>query len=91
LERVGLSVPFTQHAVVLAQIVVSAPFFVRAAAAAFREIDLDLLIVARTLGASSLGAFFRVAAGPTACVPPWCASPTPLARAPTSAIPIWAS
>lgn len=61
LEGLGWSVPFTTTAVVLAQVVVAAPFFVQAAANAFRKVDLDLLIVARTLGASPSQAFFRVA------------------------------
>jgi molybdate transport system permease protein len=47
--------------VVIAQVVVSAPFYVQGAATAFRKVDIDLLIVARTLGASRGGAFFRVA------------------------------
>jgi molybdate transport system permease protein len=47
--------------VLLAQIVVSAPFYVQAAANAFRRVDIDVLIVARTLGASPNAAFFRVA------------------------------
>jgi molybdate transport system permease protein len=41
--------------------VVSAPFYVQAAASAFRRVEPDLLIVARTLGQSPTGAFFRVA------------------------------
>lgn len=57
----GVQVPFTTAAVVVAQTVVSAPFYVQAAAAAFRRVDEDLLIVARTLGQSPTGAFFRVA------------------------------
>lgn len=61
LDALGLSVPFTEAAVVVAQIVVAAPFFVQAGANAFREIDPDLMVVARTLGASPTGAFFRVA------------------------------
>lgn len=61
LDGLGIQVPFTTGAVVLAQVVVSAPFFVQAAANAFRKVELDLLIVARTLGASPAGAFFRVA------------------------------
>lgn len=60
-DVLGIQVPFTTTAVVLAQVVVSAPFFVQAAANAFRKVELDLLIVARTLGASPAGAFFRVA------------------------------
>jgi molybdate transport system permease protein len=61
LEVVGVRVPFTTLAVVLAQVVVSAPFYVQSAAAAFRRVDPDLLIVARTLGQSPSGAFLRVA------------------------------
>jgi molybdate transport system permease protein len=61
LEGMGLQIPFTTTAVVMAQLVVSAPFYVQAAAAAFRRVEPDLLIVARTLGQSPAGAFFRVA------------------------------
>lgn len=61
LTALGIQIPFTTTAVVLAQIVVSAPFYVQAAAAAFRRIDPDLLLVARTLGQSPAGAFRRVA------------------------------
>jgi molybdate transport system permease protein len=57
----GIQIPFTTAAVVLAQVVVSAPFYVQAAAAAFRRVDTDLLIVARTLGQTQRGAFLRVA------------------------------
>lgn len=61
LESLGLSIPFTTSAVVVAQVVVSSPFYVQAAATAFRRVDPDLLLVARTLGASPTGAFLRVA------------------------------
>jgi molybdate transport system permease protein len=61
LEGAGVVLPFTENAVVLAQLVVSAPFYVQAAANAFRSIDADTLIVARTLGASPGAAFRRVA------------------------------
>ena len=61
LSSLGLQIPFTTAAVVAAQIVVSAPFYVQGAATAFRRVDEDLLIVARTLGHSPVGAFFRVA------------------------------
>lgn len=61
LAQIGLQIPFTEGAVVLAQVMVSAPFYVQSAAAAFRRVDRDLLIVARTLGQSGAGAFFRVA------------------------------
>lgn len=61
LDAVGVGIPFTEAAVVLAQIVVASPFYVQAAANAFRKVDADTLIVARTLGASPTGAFLRVA------------------------------
>lgn len=57
----GTSLAFTEGAVVVAQVVVAAPFFVQAAANAFRKVEPDMLIVARTLGASPTGAFLRVA------------------------------
>ena len=60
LAALGIRLPFTTPAVVLAQVVVSAPFYVHGAAAAFRRLDDDLLIVARTLGQSPAGAFLRV-------------------------------
>jgi molybdate transport system permease protein len=61
LAAAGIQLPFTSHAVVLAQLVVSSPFFIQAAANAFRKVDPDTLVVARTLGASPTVAFFRVA------------------------------
>jgi len=61
LADLEIQLPFTTSAVVLAQTVVSAPFYIQSAAAAFRRVDPDLLIVARTLGQSPAGAFFRVA------------------------------
>ncbi len=61
LNLLGVSLPFTTVAVVMAQVVVSAPFYVQAATAAFRKVDPDLMTVARTLGASPGFAFFRVA------------------------------
>lgn len=57
----GSSVAFTSTAVVLAQLFVSAPFFVQAAISAFRRIDNRLVLVARSFGASPLRVFLRVA------------------------------
>ncbi|WP_437799299.1 ABC transporter permease [Sorangium sp. So ce693] len=57
----GWSVSFTTTAVVVAEVFVSAPFFVQAATSAFRRVDPRLLVVARTFGASPLRVFFRVA------------------------------
>ena len=61
LDKLGLSIPFTEIAVVLAQLVVSAPFFVQAATNAFRKVDPDMILVARSLGASPAVAFLRIA------------------------------
>ena len=61
LERLGWAVSFTTTAVVLAQVFVSAPFYLQGATAAFRALDGDLLVVARSLGARPARAFFRVA------------------------------
>lgn len=61
LAAVGLALPFSTKAVVIAQVVVASPFYVQAAATAFRKVDPNLLVVARTLGASAPAAFFRVA------------------------------
>lgn len=63
----GTSLAFTTGAVVLAEVFVSAPLFLQAANSSFRRVDGRLLIVARTLGASPLRVFLRVAlplAGP---------------------------
>lgn len=56
-----LSIAFSPAAVVLAQVFVSAPFFVRSGTAAFRRLDEDLLRVARSFGASPARVFFRIA------------------------------
>lgn len=61
LAALGWRISFSSSAVVLAQIVVSAPFYLQSAATAFRKVDLDTMIVARTLGASAPMAFARVA------------------------------
>lgn len=60
LARLGIGLPFTTAAVVLAEVFVSAPFFLQAALAAFRALDPDLLVVARTLGARPGRVFFRL-------------------------------
>lgn len=61
LAGLGWRIPFSTGAVVLAQIVVSAPFYLQSAATAFRKVDVDSMLVARTLGASGPSAFARVA------------------------------
>jgi molybdate transport system permease protein len=57
----GVGLPLSTAAVVLAQSFVAAPFYVQAAIAAFRRLDTDLVLVARTLGASPPRVFFTVA------------------------------
>jgi molybdate transport system permease protein len=61
LAAFGVGLPFSSAAVVLAQSFVAAPFYVQAAIAAFRRLDPDLVLVARTLGASRPRVFFTVA------------------------------
>lgn len=61
LTALGLSIPFTQLAVVLAVTFVASPFYLRAAIAAFEAVDPNLPAAARTLGASPARTFFRVA------------------------------
>ena len=57
----GESLAFSSTAVVLAQIVIGAPLFVQSATAAFRRVDPELLLVARTLGQTGVGSMARVA------------------------------
>jgi molybdate transport system permease protein len=56
-DSVGLTIPFTTFAVVLAQVFVSAPFYVRAARAGFTAVDNDLLDAARVDGAAERHVF----------------------------------
>lgn len=60
LYPVAWAPPFTTTAVVMAQVFVSAPFFVQAATSAFRRLDERLVVVARTFGASPTRVFLRV-------------------------------
>lgn len=60
LDALGVSLPFTGWAVILAQVTVAAPFYVQAAVNAFRDVDSELLVVARTLGATRVETFVRV-------------------------------
>lgn len=56
----GLTLGFSATAVVMAQTLVSAPFYVRAAKGGFEAIDPQLERVAYTLGASRAKTFFRI-------------------------------
>lgn len=61
LEVLGLRIPFTPFAVVLAQVFVSLPFYVLAVEGAMRGIDQRLLDVSATLGARPLRILTHVA------------------------------
>jgi molybdate transport system permease protein len=61
LSALGITIGFTQTAVVLAVAFVESPFYVRGAVAAFESVDPTLLDAARTLGASPARVFARVA------------------------------
>jgi len=61
LAAAGIGLPFTRAAVVVAQTFVAAPFYLQAAIAAFRRLDPDLILVARTLGASPPRVLFTIA------------------------------
>lgn len=56
----GVDVSFNQTAVVLAITLVSGPFYIRQAIAAFEAVDANLVAASRTLGAGSLRTFFKV-------------------------------
>lgn len=56
----GIELPFTTAAVVIAQIFVAAPFFIRAAKAGFAGVDPRLEQISATLGESTVGTFWRV-------------------------------
>jgi molybdate transport system permease protein len=60
LDSVGVSLPFTTAAVVVAQTFVATPFYIRAAKAGFVGVNPKLEIISATLGESSTGTFFRV-------------------------------
>jgi molybdate transport system permease protein len=61
LDALGVQIPFTQTAVILAVAFVESPFYFRGAIAAFEAIDGTLVDAARTLGASPARVFARVA------------------------------
>lgn len=61
LEVLGVSVSFTQAAVVLAIVFVASPFYVRQAIAAFEGVEPGLIEAARTLRAGPWRVFRRVA------------------------------
>jgi molybdate transport system permease protein len=60
LASFGITVGFTTAAVVLAQVFVAAPFYVRAAKVGFQGVDRELEEMASTLGGSGWTIFWRV-------------------------------
>lgn len=61
LDLLGVTVSFTQTAVVLAVVFVAGPFYVRPAIAAFEAVDPTLVAASRTLGAGPARTFARIA------------------------------
>ena len=60
LTAMGISIPFTQTAVVLAVAFVASPLYVRQAIAAFEAVDPNVVAASRTLGAGSTRTFARI-------------------------------
>ena len=60
LDTFDLQLAFTSRAVILAQVVVAAPFYVRTATGVFRMVCEDTLLVAKTLGARPLDILTKV-------------------------------
>ncbi|MBC7814182.1 MAG: molybdate ABC transporter permease subunit [Burkholderiales bacterium] len=60
LELVGITLPFSTAAVVLAQAFVAAPFYIRAAQVGFQGVPREIEDAARVDGASGLALFWRV-------------------------------
>ena len=61
LGAMGIELPFTQTAVVMALVFVAIPFQVGTSLAAFRSVDPELLAASRTLGAGPVRTFAKVA------------------------------
>ena len=60
LNALGISIAFTTLAVIIAQVFVSSPFYIRQARTSFEDVDLAYENAARTLGASRVYTFFHV-------------------------------
>lgn len=60
LNGLGISIAFTTLAVIIAQVFVSSPFYIRQARTSFEDVDLAFENAARTLGASRIYTFFHV-------------------------------
>jgi molybdate transport system permease protein len=62
LDQFGLALPFTTAAVVMAQLFVAVPFYIRAAALGFRSVPREVEEAAAVDGASSWKAFWHITA-----------------------------
>ncbi|VVB69969.1 Molybdate/tungstate transport system permease protein WtpB [uncultured archaeon] len=60
LDGLGISIAFTTLAVIIAQVFVSSPFYIRQARTSFEDVDLAYENAARTLGASRVYTFFHI-------------------------------
>ena len=60
LAALGIELPFTTAAVIMAQMFVSTPFYIRAAKSGFASVDLRLEHISATLGESDFGTFWRI-------------------------------
>ena len=60
LNNIGITLPFTTTAVIMAQIFVSAPFYIRAAKIGFASVPKELEEISETLGVSPWSTFWRI-------------------------------
>lgn len=60
LDNAGINLPFTTSAVVMAQVFVASPFYIRAAKAGFQGVDTSLENISQALGVSPWRTFWRV-------------------------------
>jgi len=60
LSAFGFDIAFTTLAVIMAQVFVSSPFYIRQAKTSFEDVNSEFEAAARTLGATPLGVFFRI-------------------------------
>ncbi len=60
LASLGIELPFTTAAVVMAETFVAAPFYIRAAKVGFADVDPKLEQMSALLGVSNLRTFFRI-------------------------------
>lgn len=59
-QQFGITIGFTTVAVVLAQLFVAAPFYIKAAKAGFESVDRNLETIASSLGSRSLRTFWKI-------------------------------